>query len=352
MTEERYINDMLSCLRAERDRRPDMQAEDVVKFIFQGMLGAGHLLKSRASVEAYIEREMSRQVPDPQEPLTEALSPGWCRMNLRRAMAEGLTPRLIANLMMSEHPDTAFTRQEVCRVCAEYGRESGMPGIADAAERLKDLQWLPSHSEAYRERYRPAYRVIPASWEVLLPVICRIARAAAGESRTLVTIDGPCASGKTTLAERLAAVFGAAVVHTDDFVISHARKTAERLAIPGGNCDWERLTAESLAPWKAGQEAFVRRYDCHADRLLPPEPIPGGNLLILEGSYSGLPAIRALADVRLFADTPESIRLKRLQQRESPESLKMFMERWIPLENAYFMAYGLPDGECWQVKCV
>ena len=41
MTEERFINDMLSCLRAERDRRPDMQAEDIVKFIFQGMLELG-----------------------------------------------------------------------------------------------------------------------------------------------------------------------------------------------------------------------------------------------------------------------------------------------------------------------
>ena len=41
MTEERYINDMLACLRAERDRRPDMQAEDIVKYIFQGMLGVG-----------------------------------------------------------------------------------------------------------------------------------------------------------------------------------------------------------------------------------------------------------------------------------------------------------------------
>ena len=57
----------------------------------------------------------------------------------------------------------------------------------------------------------------------------------------LVTIDGPCASGKTTLAEQLAEMLPAAVIHTDDYVVPHALKTAERLAIPGGNCDAERL---------------------------------------------------------------------------------------------------------------
>ena len=30
--------------------------------------------------------------------------------------------------------------------------------------------------------------------------------------------------------------------------------------------------------------------------------------------------------------------------REMEASLKMFYEKWIPLENAYFEAFGLPDG--------
>ena len=40
--------------------------------------------------------------------------------------------------------------------------------------------------------------------------------------RMLVTLDGPCASGKTTLAGQMAEALGAAVVHTDDFVVPHA----------------------------------------------------------------------------------------------------------------------------------
>ena len=34
--------------------------------------------------------------------------------------------------------------------------------------------------------------------------------------RPLITIDGPCASGKTTLASRLAEMLDASVIHTDD----------------------------------------------------------------------------------------------------------------------------------------
>ena len=166
-------------------------------------------------------------------------------------------------------------------------------------------------------------------------------------ARFLITIDGPCASGKTTLAGKLSEALGAPVIHTDDFVIPHAQKTAERLAIPGGNCDAERLVREVLSPFMKGEPFVFRRYDCHADRMLPEETLPEGTTpLILEGSYCSLPAIRAFAGLRLFVNTPEEIRLSRLQSRETPQSLRLFHEKWIPLENAYFAAYGLPDREC------
>ena len=164
--------------------------------------------------------------------------------------------------------------------------------------------------------------------------------------RLFVTVDGPCASGKTTLAAELAERLQAAVVHTDDYVIPHAQKTAERLAVPGGNCDAERLVREVAVPWKKGLPVIYRRYDCHADRLMEAEELPDKPILILEGSYSNLPAIRQYADVRIFMNTTWEIREKRLAERESAASLKRFYELWIPLENAYFEAFGLPDAGC------
>ena len=96
----------------------------------------------------------------------------------------------------------------------------------------------------------------------------RIARMASlldgmRQERILVTIDGPCGSGKSTLAAALGEALAAPVVHMDDYVIPHAQKTAERLAIPGGNADLERLLAEVIRPWLAGKPAIVRQYLCH-----------------------------------------------------------------------------------------
>jgi len=162
----------------------------------------------------------------------------------------------------------------------------------------------------------------------------------------LITLDGPCASGKSTLARELARALPAQVVHTDDFVIPHALKTPERLAVPGGNCDAERLEKEVLSPFKAGLPVRYRRYDCKKAALQPEEDLPDTRILILEGSYCNLPALRKYADVRLFLSVPWEIRETRLRDRESAASLQRFQDLWIPLENAYFEAYHLPDEGC------
>ncbi len=185
---------------------------------------------------------------------------------------------------------------------------------------------------------------LPTEWLPCLDALQRITRQRA--DRVLVTIDGPCATGKTTLAGKLANIFGAALVHTDDYVIPHARKTAERLAIPGGNCDADRLVREVVAPWKQGRAVFYRIYDFRKDRLVPEEKLPDSRILILEGSYCNLPAIRSYADLRIFVTASPAIRLERLKKRESPRSLQMFFDRWIPLEDRYFEAFGLPDPGC------
>ncbi len=338
---------VLNNLKAQYLRYPEMQQEDTVKFVFQAMLGVGHLLADRESVTAYIKHETDSLQADPDEPLPELLSPDWCRMNLRRAMAEHLSPSMIAGLMMTPCAHASFSREDVLRFCKSLA-ESGTMELTDpeALKTITDNTWLPSHSPLYREKYHPAYRVIPAAWIPYMGAVCEIAGRMAEANRLLVTIDGPCASGKTTLARKLAEVFHAATVHTDDYVIPHAQKTAERLAVPGGNCDAERLVQEIVDPWKKGLSVRYRRYDCMQDRLLPEEDLPDSDILILEGSYSNLPEIRKAADVRIFLDISRDIQNARLRQRESPESLKRFYDRWIPLEEAYFAAYGLPDADC------
>lgn len=172
------------------------------------------------------------------------------------------------------------------------------------------------------------------------------ALAALPGERLLITIDGPCGSGKSTLAAALAQAADAPVVHMDDYVIPHAQKTAERLANPGGNADAQRLLAEVIRPWMAGEAAVVRPYLCHEDRFGDAQPLPDSRILILEGTYCSLPDIAAHAAMRLFLTVDADTQQQRLLGRVGPERLVAFNERWIPLENAYFAAYGLPDAGC------
>ena len=116
MTKEVYEQEMLLRLKENLERYPAMEARDIVKFVFQGMLGVGHLLADRATVVSYIEREMSGLQADPAEPLLEPISPAWSRLNLRRAMAEHISAGTIADRMISGDP-VPFTRQDVYDLC-------------------------------------------------------------------------------------------------------------------------------------------------------------------------------------------------------------------------------------------
>lgn len=346
LTKEEFVADMLSALYNHRERHPLMQIWDVIKFVFQGMLGVGHLLADRDAVQRYIAMEMDGQVCAKEEPLIEVISPAWSRLNLRGAVAERLSPTVIANMMIASESCMDFSRSDVARVCESFAKELALPFGPKDARQILEESWLPSHSELYRAAYHPAYRVIASDWEALTPAICTISKSMATGKRVLVTVDGPCASGKTTMAGKLAKAFDASVLHTDDFVVPHTRKTPERLSVPGGNCDWERLVREALAPWKKGERPRYQRYDCHTDCLLAPETLDAERVVILEGSYCNLPAIVEYADVQLFLNASEDVRMERLRMRESPQSLQRFHERWIPLEKAYFQTYGLPDRNC------
>lgn len=179
----------------------------------------------------------------------------------------------------------------------------------------------------------------------LRQVTTQLARLSTAD-RILITIDGPCGSGKSTLAAALAEQLACPVVHMDDYVIPHALKTPERLAVPGGNADQERLLEEVIRPWLAGESACVRPYLCHEDCFGEDAPLADSRVLILEGTYCNLPDIAAHASVRLFLTIDAQEQQRRLLGRVGPERLIAFNTRWIPLEEAYFAAIGLPDRGC------
>ena len=82
------------------------------------------------------------------------------------------------------------------------------------------------------------------------------------KDRVIVAIDGPCASGKTTLAKQLSEGFDGFVIHMDDFFLRPEQRTKERFSEPGGNLDRERFWEEVLVPFRAEKEFSFRPYLC------------------------------------------------------------------------------------------
>lgn len=166
-------------------------------------------------------------------------------------------------------------------------------------------------------------------------VIERIERVHTERERVFVAIDGPCTSGKTTLATVLQRRFGGNVLHMDDFFLRPEQRTPERFAEPGGNVDRERFEDEVLAPLAAGKIAQYRPWDCHTGDFAASHNVEPARLTIVEGSYSMHPALRGYYDLMICLTIDSGEQLRRLEAR-NPRMLQRFIDEWIPLENRYF----------------
>lgn len=152
----------------------------------------------------------------------------------------------------------------------------------------------------------------------------------------VVAIDGPCGGGKSTLAAAVSHRFpDSFVIHVDDFFLQPHQRTALRLAAPGGNLDRERLKQTVLDHLRTGSAFPAERFDCQSGEMLPFQ-VPSAKLYIVEGSYSLHPDLRSAYDLKVFLDATRKTQLERLRNRVKDDRLQDFVEKWIPLEDAYF----------------
>lgn len=153
--------------------------------------------------------------------------------------------------------------------------------------------------------------------------------------RVVCAIDGGCASGKTTLAASLKEKYGCNVFSMDDFFLRPFQRTAERLAAPGGNVDYERFYDEVLTPLLAGESFSYSPYDCSCQELGVPVAASPNKLNIIEGAYSLHPYLAENYNLKVFLNIKASEQKDRLIKRNK-ELYPRFEEEWIPLENKYF----------------
>lgn len=159
----------------------------------------------------------------------------------------------------------------------------------------------------------------------------------------VIAIDGRCASGKTTLAKELAESLGAGVIHMDDFFLPGELRTEERLREPGGNVHYERFAEEVLDALRSEASFSYGRFDCQRRKVMESVIVPAGRLRIVEGAYSCHPFFGNYMDLRIFRDVSPEVQCERIRVRNGEQALKNFRERWIPMEEAYFRAYGIME---------
>lgn len=158
----------------------------------------------------------------------------------------------------------------------------------------------------------------------------------------IIAIDGPCASGKTTLAAKLAEVYDCNVFHMDDFFLRPEQRTAERFAEVGGNVDYERFMEEVLLPLKAGNPFSYRPFDCSSLTLADPVTVTPKKLNIIEGTYSHHTYFGCPYNWKIVLTVDAQTQRERILQR--PAFLhKRFFEEWIPMENRYFDQFSILD---------
>jgi hypothetical protein len=116
----------------------------------------------------------------------------------------------------------------------------------------------------------------------------------------LICVDGPAGSGKTTLAEELAELSGAPVLHMDDMFEGWG-------GLPRVSTQLDTL----LPPLAGGRSGSYRRWDWPGNTWAETVLVPPAPLLVLEGVGSGAAAYADLVTVLAWVEVPYELRMAR-----------------------------------------
>lgn len=155
-------------LLAHAVRYPLMEPTDAVKLIYQNEFGGGHLIRDIDSCLNYLRREYESVIQSPDAPLTEDIGNGMIRVFLNALEHSGYTlEQLGADFIRSANLrrgslDRFLCKLEVLRQLTREGRMPFSPEVLDGyLEEYRQAGYpMVSHSEAYRQAYSPAYRII------------------------------------------------------------------------------------------------------------------------------------------------------------------------------------------------
>ena len=274
---------------------PNLQIEDVFKYLFQSAFGCEHLVSNEKAALAYIKREYET-VSKTALPCIEPLDGAYSRVHLS-CLNAGLSPEILARLFClsaKKEEDGKAALEQKIEVAKELVANGALPLDGDKfTQKLatwKDLGYPAiHHSEAFRTAYKPAYRVIANRYAELLPFFAKT------QSTKKIIVIGCPGAGKSTFARALQQKTNIPLHHLDMMFWNKDKTTVPKSIF------LERLSAVLEA-----------------------------NEWIIDGNYSSTLELRlAACDTAIFLDYPLEICLNGIKERQGKPRADM---PWIETE--------------------
>lgn len=154
-------------------RYPQMALADIYKLLHQAAMGPGHAIADAAKARSALREECDRVAGtggSPEDPAIDPISPDGrlARVHLRAWIAGGRDVDALADALLRtarEVPPNPDKLAKFCGCLGDLADAGGIPFARGEVEAfMSDLaaRNYPAlrHSEAYRDAYQPAYRVV------------------------------------------------------------------------------------------------------------------------------------------------------------------------------------------------
>lgn len=183
--------------------------------------------------------------------------------------------------------------------------------------------------------FEDAFIIISEQDLKLLPVLSKLDALNNRKEQVIIAIDGYAASGKTTLASKLAKIFDGNVFHMDDFYKKPVINPKDTLSMYGSNIDFDKINDTIVDPITMQKPVIYHPFNVITHTHIDPIKIPYRKFIIFEGAYSMHPYMKIAYDYTIFYDISKTLQIKRIYKRNGFKKLVKFIHTWIPNEKKY-----------------
>lgn len=337
----------VNALTQHINQHPQLEPQDVIKFLYQGEFGCGHLIPDYSDAYDRFCAEWDMAVTC-EENVFEPLNHDFCRVNLGAAKASGIPMSLVLRMFFSSacvcgNKSNLNTQLDYVLSLAEnVDITLDAQGFLKELDKYKALDLpLMSHSKAYHAAYTPSYRVIKADYAFYSALFTKMYALMHEKPNFTLVIDGMAASGKTSLATLISTIIPCNVVPADCFFLPSEMRTDERLSQIGGNIHYERLQQEVARKLPCTEDVYYGVFSCKKMAVIGEGRIISGLPVVLEGSYAAHPKAGIKADISVLLTTTPDKQSARILTRNGKTMRQKFESIWIPMENKYLKEFDL-----------